>query len=273
MPALLALLSATTFGVADFIGGLATRRHPVVAVTLVTNLAGAVVAAVLVLVLGGAWTVTVVTLAALGGVAGLAGLVLLYSGLALGPNKVVSPLSAVVAAVVPVTVGVGLGERPSTWAVVGLAVTPVAIWAVAGGELGAVGAERRPVLMAVGAGLGFGLFFALLAQVPDGAGAVPLLVARTVSVPVLVVVAAAMGTRPPPPGEWPVPLVAGSLDMTANGLFLWASGDGELAIIGALVSLFPATTVILAVVVLGERLSRPQVGGLGLCLAAAVLLS
>jgi drug/metabolite transporter (DMT)-like permease len=185
----------------------------------------------------------------------------------------VSPLSAVVAAVVPVVAGIALGDRPDRLAVIGLLITPIAVWMLAGGEFRLDGADRRPLLLAVGAGLGFGLFFTLLAQVPDGSGAVPLLTARGVSVTVLLV--AALVVRPSPPsGKWTsVSLGAGALDMSANGLFLWSTREGELAIVGALVSLFPATTVLLAVIVLGERLSRSQLAGLALALLAAVLLS
>jgi uncharacterized membrane protein len=273
MPALLALASAATFGVADFLGGLATRKAHVVAVTLLTNIAGAFVALVLLLIVGGEWTSGAVGWGAIGGLFGLVGLVLLYSGLAAGPNKIVSPLSAVVAATVPVVAGVALGDRPDRLAILGLLLTPCAVWLLAGGEFRLDGTDRRPLYLAVGAGLGFGLFFTAIAQVPDGSGAVPLLTSRGVSVSILVV--AAIIVRPPlPAARWRrVSLAAGSFDMTANGLFLWSTRAGELAVVGALVSLYPATTVLLAVITLGERLTRSQVVGLVLALFAAALLS
>ncbi len=273
MPALLALLAACTFGVADFLGGLSTRRAAVVTVTLTTNLAGALLAIVLVLVVDGTPSGGAIGWGAAGGLAGLGGLVLLYQGLATGPNRLVSPLSAVVAATVPVVVGLALGDRPDTLAIAGMCLTPAAIWLVAGGDLRLVGASRQPLLLGLGAGLGFGTFFALLAQTPDDAGAIPLLAARAVSVTVLVI--ATMVTRPAAPSAnaAAIACAAGALDMTANGLFLWSTLDGDLAIVGALVSLFPATTVLLAVLALGERLDRKQVGGLGLAIAAAALLS
>lgn len=273
MPALLALASACTFGVADFLGGLATRKAAVVAVTLTTNLAGAALAIVLVFTIDGEWTAGAIAWGGVGGLAGLAGLLLLYQGLADGPNRLVSPLSAVVAASVPVAAGVWLGDRPSTLAIVGLGIAPIAIWLVAGGDIDMTQASKRPLALGIGAGLGFGFFFVLLAQTPDDAGAIPLLAARATSVSVLIV--AAMVTRPgrPVPSVLSVAIAAGALDMTANGLFLWSTLDGDLAIVGALVSLFPATTVLLAVVFLGERLDRKQVTGLVLAIAAAALLS
>ncbi len=273
MPALLALAAACTFGVADFLGGLSTRKAAVVAVTLVTNLAGAALAVLLVLVVDGAWTVQAVAWGAVAGLAGLVGLLLLYQGLAEGPNRLVSPLSAVVAAAVPVIVGVAFGDRPGLIAIVGICVVPIAVWLVAGGDIGLAGAPKRPFLLSVGAGLGFGTFFVLIAQTPDDAGAVPLLMARATSVAVLL--GAAVATRParPAPSTVAIAVIAGAFDMTANGLFLWSTLDGDLAIVGALVSLFPATTVLLAVAFLGERLDRKQTIGLVLTVAAAALLS
>ncbi len=273
MPALLAIAAAFTFGVADFLGGLSTRKAAVVAVTLITNLAGAALAVLLVVVVDGAWTVQAVAWGAVAGLAGLVGLLLLYQGLSEGPNRLVSPLSAVVAAAVPVIVGVALGDRPGAIAIVGICVVPIAVWLVAGGDIALAGASTRPLALGVGAGLGFGTFFVLLAQTPDDAGAVPLLMARATSVAVLI--AASVATRPamPAPSTAGVAVAAGALDMIANGLFLWSTLDGDLAIVGALVSLFPATTVLLAVAVLGERLDRKQTVGLALAVTAAALLS
>ena len=273
MPALLALAAACTFGVADFLGGLATRRAAVVAITLATNLAGGTLALVLVFVIDGAWTTESIAWGAAGGFAGLIGLVLLYQGLADGPNRLVSPLSAVVAAAVPVAVGVSLGDRPSMLATAGLSLAPVAIWLVAGGDLRMIGTSKRPLALGIGAGLGFGTFFALLAQTPDDAGAVPLLAARATSVAILIILAIATRPAKPTVPTLGVALAAGTLDMTANGLFLWSTLDGDLSVVGALVSLFPATTVLLAVAFLGERLDRKQVAGLALAIAVAALLS
>lgn len=273
MPALLALASAFTFGFADFLGGLATRKASVIAITLITNLAGAALAVVLAFTIEGRWTMQAIGWGAVGGLTGLVGVVLLYQGLADGPNRLVSPLSAVVAAIVPIVVGVSLGDRPGALAIVGLAIAPVAIWLVAGGDLRLGSASKRPLMLGIGAGLGFGTFFALLAQAPDDAGAIPLLAARATSLSVLVV--AALLTRPgaPAPSVIGVAAVAGALDMTANGFFLWSTLDGDLAIVGALVSLFPAPTVLLAVAFLGERLDRKQAAGLVLAIITAALLS
>lgn len=273
MPALLALAAACTFGVADFLGGLSTRKVAVVAVTLLTNLSGGALAFVLVMTIDGEWTARAIGWGAVGGLAGLVGLLLLYQGLADGPNRLVSPLSAVVAAAVPVAVGVSLGDRPSTLAIGGLALAPIAIWLVAGGDMRLTDASKRPLMLGIGAGLGFGTFFALLAQTPDDAGAVPLLAARTASVAVLIIATLVAKPAKPERSVVGIAAAAGALDMTANGLFLWSTLEGDLAVVGALVSLFPATTVLLAVAFLGERLDRKQVAGLALAVAVAALLS
>lgn len=273
MAAILALASAATFGIADFLGGLSSRKASAVAVAFLTNLSGAVLALVVLALVGGEWSASAILWGMAGGVCGLVGLILLYSGLAIGPNKLVSPVSAIVAALVPVSVGISLGDRPDRLAILGLGLAAPAIWLLAGGGLSAGSPDRRPLLLAVGAGIGFGTFFTFIAQVPDGSGAVPLLTARIASVVILAVVVAR--ARPSfPQRPWlAVSALAGTLDMTANGLFLWSTRDGDLAIVGALVSLFPATTVLLAVVVLHERLSRSQMGGLVLAVGAAALLA
>ena len=186
MPALLALASACSYGIADFLGGIATRKAAVVAVTLISNLAGAVLAVILAFAIEGEWTMGAIGWGAAGGFGGLVGVVLLYQGLADGPNRLVSPLSAVVAAIVPIVIGVSLGDRPNALAIVGLAIAPAAIWLVAGGDIRIGEASKRPLWFGIGAGLGFGASFALLAQTPDDAGAVPLLGARAASLTILV---------------------------------------------------------------------------------------
>jgi len=273
MPALLALASACTYGIADFLGGLATRKAAVGAITLIAHLAGAVLAVIRTFAIEGEWTIGAIGWGAAGGIGGLVGAVLLYQGLADGPNRLVSPLSAVVAALVPIVVGVSLGDRPGTPAIVGLAIAPIAIWLVAGGDIRIGGASKRPLVFGIGAGLGFGASFALLAQTPDDAGAVPLLAARATSLAILIVATFLTRPGPPAPSVIGVAVVAGVVDMTANGLFLWSTLDGDLAIVGALVSLFPAPTVLLAVAFLGERLDRKQTTGLALAITTAALLS
>ena len=275
MPSLLALTAAAVFGVADFVGGRASTRQHVLRVTLVSNIVGGLLALVLALVfVDSTWEASSLAWSAIGGIGGLVGLLLLYHGLATGPNRVVSPVSAVVSVIVPVAVGILSGERPETLAIIGLALTPIAVWLIADGAW-RLGGDRRSLAIATGAGMGFGAFFACLAQTADDAGAAPLVAARVASVAVLVVIVAVSrpGAGRMPGDAIAIAAAAGALDMTANGLFLWAVQGGDLAIVSALTSLFPATTVLLAVVVLHERIRARQLVGIALGLAAAVLLS
>ena len=300
MGAILALAAAATFGVADFAGGQATRRSPALHVTLVSNVAGGLVAVILAFAVASTWSTAALVWGAIGGVFGLVGLLLLYIGLATGPNRLVSPVSAVVSAVVPVAAGLAMGERPGTLAAIGLALTPLAVWTIAGGSMQISAEDRRSLLIALCAGAGFGMFFVCLSQTPDGAGAIPLVAARATSVALLLVAVGVthrfrsrlrseeepaesatslhrseelgLLTRVIEAGLG-LALLAGTLDMIANGLFLWATREGELVVVGALVSLFPATTIVLAVLILHERLERRQLVGIVLGLTAAVLLS
>ena len=249
MPAILALCAAAAFGVADFLGGFATRRAPVIPVTVVSNTGGAVVAVVLWFAVGGEWTSRSVLLGAVGGLAGLVGLVMLYDALATGPFQVASPVSAVTGAAVPVVAGIAFGDRPEILAIIGLVLTPPAIWLLASGssaesETSDGRASGRLVAQSFLAGAGFGTFFVFLDQTPDGAGAVPLIAARCSSLTALAVISAVKGTRLPSKDALPMALGAGSVDMAANGFFLWATRDGDLSVVGALTSLYPAGTVV-----------------------------
>lgn len=279
MPALLALFAAASFGVADFLGGFATRKSPVIPVTLASNAGGAAVAVLLWLVVGGEWTARALILGGVGGLAGLVGLVLLYDALASGRFQIVSPISAVTGAAVPVTAGIAFGDRPVLLAIVGLAMTPPAIWLLAGGssDTGQTsdpsGISSRLVVQSFLAGAGFGVFFVFLDQTPDGAGVVPLIAARAASIVALMVISLRKGFVLPSRAAIRPATAAGATDMVANGFFLWATREGDLSVVGALTSLYPAGTVVLATVVLGERLSVTQRVGLGVALTAAVFLS
>jgi drug/metabolite transporter (DMT)-like permease len=188
--------------------------------------------------------------------------------------NVVAPLSAVVAAFVPAIVGIATGERPSVIAVAGMAIALPAIWLVSrGGD----GTPRRGGLSAGGAdgllaGAGFALLFIGLGRVPVGTGLWPLALAQAVSVPIIV--ALALGTRTSlrlPPRQVSGAAVVGVLGAAATLLYMFAARAQLLAVAAVLTSLYPALTIVLARVVLGERISATQGVGLG-CAAAAVSL-
>jgi drug/metabolite transporter (DMT)-like permease len=278
MAILLALVAATAYGVSDFVGGIVSRRVSAWSVAVVGNASATLCMTLLALVVPGdptgrdfAWT-------ALAGVATGLGTGFLYRGFASGRMSVVAPVSAVGAAVVPVLAGAVGGERfaPLVW--IGIAAALPGIWLVA-----SVPEEHRTApraSLAEGlmdgllAGLGFGVLFAALGQVPDRAGLWPLAVAQGVSVPTVVVLALLLRDSWVPreaPVRWAV--LAGALGALATWSFLASSQLGYLTISGILASLYPATTVILAALVLHERVHRAQGVGLGLCAVAVALVA
>ena len=279
MAALLALASALCFGVSDFSGGLASRRAAATSIVLVSNGLSLLLAVVAVALVPGS-TLVAGDLAwgAAGGAVGVFGVVLLYRGLAIGPMAVVAPLTAVLSAVVPVLVGVALGERPGWVAIVGVVAAVPAIALVSGARAGAaMSISRQALLAALAAGLSFGGFYVLLARTGPHGGAWPLVGQRAASVAVLTLVTAFSLARRRrvaiPARVLGLAVLAGLTDFLANLTYLLATHRGLLALVAVLSSLYPATTVVLAGAVLRERLSARQLGGLTLAVAAVALIA
>ncbi len=276
MAVVLALASALVYGAADFCGGLASRRAAAFAVVALSQAAGLVALLGVLPILGGDPTLADLAWGGAAGLAGAAGLVLFYRALAGGVMSVVAPVTALTAAALPVAVGLALGERLPPWAVagIGLALVAVVLVAAEGGLPTLHGARRAGLLPALAAGAGFGVFFVLLDRTRPEATLWPLVAARSVSVVLVVLLALAVGTslRVPRPTVVLV-VLAGVLDMAANALFLLATQQGQLAITGVLASLYPVSTVVLAQLVLRERLVRVQVAGLAAAAVAVVLIS
>lgn len=277
MAIVLALLGALTYGVADFAGGLASRRAPALAVVFCGQLASLAVLAVLLVVVPGRFDPPSIAWGAAAGLCGGAALLLFYRSLAVGAMTVVAPLTAVMSAVVPVIAGIALGERPSPLALTGvlLAVAAVLLVSAEEGRLPGMRMLRGPgVAGALVAGSGFGLLFVLLSRSADDSGFWPLLGARAASLLLLAAVAVGLRRGLLPRGAAPgLVLASGIGDMTANLLFVLASRLGLLSIVGVLLALYPAGTVLLALVVLKERLHPVQLGGLGLASAGVVLIA
>lgn len=276
MAILLALSSALTYGIGDFCGGLASRRATATAVLLWSHVLG------LVLLTGGALLVASTAdggdlgFGALGGLAGAAGVGLLYQALAIGPMSVVAPITALLAATVPVVAGFLQGERPGGVAVGGMALALVAIVLVSaegGGNLRPK--DLRGVTFALGAGLGFGLFFVALSYTSDESGLWPLVAARVTSVTLmttLAVVGAVSGHIPAGPGR-PLAATAGALDGLANVFYLLAIREGLLSVVSVLTALYPVSTVVLARLILRERFARAQQVGMALAIPAAIAMA
>jgi len=280
MTVLLALGSAIAYGLSDFLGGLFSRQSSVWPVAVVVQAVGAVCVLLAALLFAGDPSAASLWWGVLSGLGSGLGTAFLYRGLATGRMSVVAPLSAVGAAVLPVLVGVAAGERPEVVAWVGIACALPAIWLVAAGEgdENVSGAHVRPtgraVLDGILAGLGFGFLFVALGQVPDGAGLLPAGLGMAASIVVVAVLAAALRKPwvPRDRGSWSGAVV-GVVAALATVLFQLATQSGLLTIASVLSSLYPAFTVLLAVLVLREQIHRGQAVGLGLAGAAVTLVA
>jgi drug/metabolite transporter (DMT)-like permease len=271
---LLALAGAVSYGVSDFIGGLASRRTsvwPVAVLSCAGSLLGALVLAV---ADPGAPRPSDLAWGAMAGVGAGAGTAFLYRGLAGGRMGVVAPVSGVGAIVIPVLIGLGAAERPSSPVWLGMVAALPGIWLVSREDSGPAPVAGSGLLEGALAGVGFGVLFAALGQVPARAGLWPLCLVEAAAVATTVVAALALGGDPRPRHAEQWWGVAGGLLAVAAGMaFLLATHHGLLSVSAVLISLYPAFTVLLATVVLRERVHRPQAWGLALCVVAVVLVA
>ncbi|MEV4077669.1 DMT family transporter [Nonomuraea fuscirosea] len=272
MTVILATACAIVYGTADFFGGLATRRAQVLSVVTLSQLAGLALILGLLPLLPGVYSDPALAWGLAAGLSGAAGLVLFYRALATGVMSVVAPTTAVTSAALPVVFGLAAGERPRAWALVGVALALGSVLLVSQDKSGGGRGPLASVLVALAAGAGFGGFFILLSMAPHESGLWPLVGARLSSVSMVALLA--LLTRRalrPGPGSLHIIVAAGVLDMAANVLYLLAQQDGLLSLVAVLVSLYPASTLLLANRVLGERLRPVQLGGV-LCALASVAL-
>ena len=277
MAVVLAMASAAVYGASDFLGGLASRRASAFGVVAVSQGVGLVALLALLPWLGGPVRPADLAWGAAAGLVGAVGLVVFFRTLARGTMSTVAPVTAVTAAAVPVLGGVLGGNSIGLWAASGIALALAAVVLVsADGGLSALRAARPANLApALVAGVAFGLFFVALDRTSSGSGLTPLVAARLASL-VVVLLIAVVGRQSLRMGRPALPLAAfsGIGDMSANGLFLLATQqDGRLAITGVLASLYPVSTVLLAQLVLRERLAAAQVTGLGTAVVAVVLIT
>lgn len=281
--------SALIFGSADFLGGLASKRIAAIRATgigALSGLAGLLIALVFV---GGHWSPQAVLFGALSGIAGSVGISLLYACLAIGPMSILSPLTAVVSAIVPMSVGLARGEQLGPLGFVALVIALVAVVLVGFvPEKGAVRPSLTGILMAVGSGISIGFFLILIDLTPHDSGLIPLVVNRAVNatimfsaIGVIALLAARRARRDPDAPRdtrgWRQGLVfaiaGGLLDSTANAGVLLGLRIGDLSVISVLTALYPAGTIVLAAIVLKERIAPVQYVGLALAISAAAMLA
>ncbi len=269
MAIVFAVLAAATFGAADFVGGLASRRVAAVTVVVTSHLVGLLVVLVVAPLWGssGAGASDLVWGAA-AGVAGAAGLVILYHALATTRFSVAGPAAALAGAVVPVIFGLLIGERPEmlAWVGVTLALPAVLLISVGGGGGDSSLAEtnRRALLLGSLAGLLFAFFGVFISRTADTSGLWPLVGARLASIPLMVVVAIGLGRPVLASGRMlAVATAVGAMDMAANIFLLAALHEpGLVSLVILISSLYPGFTVILARLVIDECITRTQLSGL-----------
>lgn len=273
MGVVLALAAALGYGLSDFVGGIAARRTSAWPVAFMCAVGAIAFTVLIAAATEGRATGVDLAWGALAGIGSGLGGVFLYRGLAAGRMGVVAPVSAVGAAILPVVVGVATGERPALLVWLGIAAAIPGIWLVSRepGE----GSAAAGVLDGILAGVGFGLLFAAIGQVPAGAGFWPLALAQVTGLLAVVGAATALGVqwRPTERSEVVGGLLAGVLASAAALCFLLSTQSGLLTVAAVLASLYPAFTILLAATVLRERIHGGQALGLAFCGLCVVLVA
>lgn len=271
----LAGLTALIYGSCHFAGGTATRRAPVLAVTFWANLVGLAIASVASIVhhqvFGASVTLTDVAWGTLTGVAGIVGVALQFQGLAKGQMAVVAPVSAVTQGMVPFLFSVITGEQHGAMAWLGVSVAMPALWLTVHRKKD----HDRPgkALYGLGAGLALSLWFIAIAQTSPQAGLWPVLTLRSTGLILLGAVLLARRQPPTlPPNARPLALASGAYTL-ANVSYLAAVHIGPFGAVTVAVSLYPAVTVLMAMLVDKERISPQRAAGLALSVISLALIT
>jgi drug/metabolite transporter (DMT)-like permease len=268
------LLAAASYGTSDFLGGFASKRSAALTVVFTSQAASVPFYLLLAAITQDPFPpMRDLAIGAASGFVGVVALLALYRGLATQSMTLVAPVSAVVAAVLPVGFGLVTLGLPNATTLIGFVIAPVAVWLISGG-----GSAQRIRLsdlrLPVIAGSGFGLLFILLSEATRISTFYPLLALRCVSLPLVLLLARRAGRSPfVPRHDALLVMLVGIGDAAGNIFFVLAAQAGRLDIASVLTALYPATTVLLATLLLGERLQWPQRVGVGLGLTAIILLT
>lgn len=286
-PILIGISSALIYGAADFLGGLGSQKISPLRVTAISGASGFVLLLVLAPAVGGDWSLSDLLLGAACGLCGAVAICLLYACLAIGPMSILSPLTAVVSAIVPLSIGLASGEQLTLidYLAIGLALIAVVLVGFVP-EKQAVRPSIVVLLMAVTSGVAIGVFLALLDLAPENSGLLPLLASRGVHSLVMFatigLIALLRRRRNGPTGTadsrgWRAglgfALACGVVDAIANLGLLFGLRIGELSVMSVLIALYPAGTILLAATVLRERIAPVQYLGLALALIAGGLFA
>ena len=274
---LLALGASAFWGVGDFIGGVQSRRWPVLTIVLISQSAGLVAIALVVGARGIGPPGLEATLAALGaGLVGALALATFFRAFAIGKISVVAPIVAT-SAIVPVIGGIVQGERPGSLQVAGIAIAIVGVILVSQEHTPTANSKRSPrlaIFLAVATAILFGLALIGLDIGAQDDAYWSVLIFRIATVCIIGIAVLALGRRPTVSrDDGQLIVLVGILDVTATIMFAVAASKGLLSVVGVLSSLFPVVTIALAYVRLGERLSVSQRSGVALALVGIALIA
>lgn len=285
---ILGFATSLVYGFADFFGAVASRRIPAVTTTFLAGASGLILLISLIPIMGADFSREAIIWGAAAGVASAVAISFLYASLAIGPISIVSPLGAVVSAIVPMIVGFAQGDRFSAWggiALVAILIAVVLVGFIPGEDVRLP--SMKGLFFALAAGVGIGLVLIALDQAPLNSGLAPLVVLRSVSASLLgllvlfTVIRKRAGSRAGsgktahkvPSKFWYAIVVAGFLDACANVFFITATRVGSLSAVSVLTALYPLGTIILARLVLKEKIAMIQQVGIILALAASAVLA
>ena len=274
---LFGLGAALGWGAADFFGGLASRKAGAYRAIFY----GEAIGIVFVVIVASAVQqdfppLRSCLLAALAGMIGTLGILLLYHSMTLGLMSIATPVSALMAAVIPIVIGAVTDGLPKAVTLLGFAFALFSIWFISRGEGGVkdIFAHIADLKLPLLAGVGFGLYFVIIHQATRESTLWPMVMSRSagmILMTVLLLVRRESWTVAR--SAWPLIAVNGVLDVGGNFLYILASQTGRLDVAAILSSLFPASTVLLAALFLKERVSRSQMFGIALALIAIVLMT
>ena len=281
MVIVLGLAAAVLYGSGDFLGGLAARRAHVLAVLTLAEGAGTAVALAAAATSPGPPSLAGLAWGTGAGLIGGLGLIIFYTGLAAGPMSVVAPVSGLVSTVLPVAVALAGGERPGAGVYAGALLCLAAIvLASSARDTSTAQQHHRPgraLAYGIAAGISFGLFFLLIRNAGQTGELWPVVAARIGELAVVLAAVAVLrrGLRPRGADGWLLLAAtgAGVIDVVANICYVAATRTGMFGLAVVLASLYPGVTVLLARVLLGERLRWAQRAGLGLAAIGILLVA
>ncbi len=268
-----ALFASVSWGAGDFSGGLATRRAQVLSVVFGSYALGLCMLIVVALLFSEPFPTAVDFMwGGVAGVAGAVGLAAFYQALSVGRMGIIAPVAAMLSAAIPVIFGALTQGLPGPLQIVGFVLAFIAVGLISG--FGGVKGRPKGLWLALLAGVGFGSFFILISRVSQGEIFWPLAVARFSSLVFLLAIIL-IRRQPvlPEKSVWPIVFLAGALDAAGNVFFVLATHSGQLDVAAMLSSLYPAVTVLLATIVLKERVSRLQAIGIVIAVVAIPLIS